>query len=269
MRRKRATTVSAAKRGSPPKVQTRLYSLPMVLSSVITRRSRLDPTGTPTPRGRISAVTRASRLLIRTRSSQPWARKYLGMALRTEYHWRPGYCKMPNKISGSLQRHCSVPQLRQDEPTKNRQPDTEEGTDKEIFRKSYLQLRKSRDRLSGKVQSYHRRRLNQYSGHDQKPFQPADVHPSVLNLLRGLARLFNSSRQITSQVTNQISSCKNNRHVDDPRFEDSVSRRCRPTELGAYTRPARADQEPCQNENRTEVNKLIKSKQPLTEVSGF
>jgi len=58
-------------------------------------------------------------------------------------------------------------------------------------------------------------------GHHQKPFQPADVHPGVLNLFCGLPRLLNSSREIASQITDEISSC--DRHVDNSRFENFIS----------------------------------------------
>src|ERR1700730_1244179 len=99
----------------------------------------------------------------------------------------------------------------------NSQSNAEERADKEIFRESFLQLRKSCDRLPGQDQSYQRGRLNQYCRHDQKAFQPTDVHPGVFDLFCSLARPFHSGREITSQITNEISACKNNGHVDNSR----------------------------------------------------
>jgi hypothetical protein len=49
----------------------------------------------------------------------------------------------------------------------NSQSNAEERAEKEVFRKSFLQLRKSCDRLCRKNHSCHGGRLNQYCRHDQ------------------------------------------------------------------------------------------------------
>jgi len=54
-------------------------------------------------------------------------------------------------------------------------------------------------------------------GRDQKPFQPVNVHPRVLDPFYTIPRLFNAGREITSQIANDISSRENNRHTDNSR----------------------------------------------------
>jgi hypothetical protein len=73
-------------------------------------------------------------------------------------------------------------------------------------------------------------------------------------------RLLNSSREIASQITDEISSCENNRHVDNSRFENFISCRCRPTELGSQSCPGGPYQEPCERDNGADVQYLIKKK---------
>src|SRR6202021_1083354 len=102
--------------------------------------------------------------------------------------------------------------------------------------------------------------MNQYCRHHQKPFQPANVHPSVLNLFFSLTWLLNSRGEITSQITNEISTCENNPHVDNSRFENSISCCCGPTELGSQSCPGRPCQEPGQRDNGAAVQHLIKKK---------
>ena len=137
-----------------------------------------------------------------------------------------------------------VPQLYEYPPAENSQSNAEERADKEVFRKSFLQLRKSCDRLSRKNQSYHGGRRNRYCRHDQNPFQATDLHPGAFDLFCRLARLLHSGREITSQITNEISACENNGHVDHSRLKNSVSGRCRPAELGFQSLPARPNKEP-------------------------
>jgi hypothetical protein len=87
--------------------------------------------------------------------------------------------------------------------------------------------------------------------------------PRVLNLFRSFASLFDSSREVTSQIANQISSRENHHRIDNSRFENFVSRCWRPTDLGSYSAPAWPYQEPRQRDNGANVRCLINKKNEI------